>query len=201
MAAAKPASATSKPVTLSGTCPNTGLFQTVGFTHNVIGVTAMCNTQNDNVLIAGIVWDSTATHPGWQDNGFLLRCDMNANILWVSLFEDAAGDPIYYINPLKIKEEPDGSLMMAAYFSTQATCQAPVTSIYHLTAGGSVIWHKELKSTLEQQSLNEATYFQVKDINPGLNGDYIISGSTLGVRPNRAARGAAVSAVRRRVVT
>ncbi len=144
-------------------------------------VSTITHTRDDGVLIAGELYDSTVAHPSWNDNGYLLKSDKSGNILWATLFEDSRNDEFYYINPIKIKEMQGGDLLMAAYIDTSGDGnERPVTTIYHLTATGTIIWHTELKSIL-MQNVNEWVYYSVKDINPGLNGDYILSGTSIAV--------------------
>ena len=144
-------------------------------------MSTITHTQDDGVLIAGELFDSTVTHPSWNSNGYLLKSDKSGNILWATLFEDSHNDEFYYINPIKIKEMQGGDLVMAAYIDTSSDGnERPVTTIYHLTATGTMIWHTELKSLL-MQNTNEWVYFSVKDINPGQNGDYILSGTSIAV--------------------
>ena len=170
-----------QPNLLASNCNNNSFFQIAGLTNSVIFVGTITHTQDDGVLIAGELYDSTVAHPSWQDNGYLLKADKSGNILWVTLFEDSHNDKIYYINPIKIKEMQGGDLMMAAYIDTSSDGnERPVTTIYHLTATGTIIWHTELESTL-MQNVNEWVYFSVKDINPGQNGDYILSGTSIAI--------------------
>ncbi len=167
---------------LGATCNNHSFLQLIGFTNGVMYAGAMTHTQDDGVILCGTVWDSTATHPSWQQNGFILKCDNQGNILWLNLLVDPANDPIYSFSPILIREMPGGDLVMAAYVDYSPTGnQQEVTTIYHLSSGGATLWHKELESTLMQWDNNEWTYFAVKGINPGLNGDYILSGTTVAV--------------------
>jgi gliding motility-associated-like protein len=178
-AATQKSIARSKP--LSSNCNNNSFFEIAGLTNSAVSVSTITHTQDDGVLIAGELFDSTDAHPSRDDNGYLLKSDKSGNILWATLLEDSHNDKIYYINPLKIKEMQGGDLMMAGYIDTSSDGNnRPVTTIYHLTATGTIIWHTELKSIL-MQNVNEWVYFSVKDINPGLNGDYILSGTSIAV--------------------
>jgi gliding motility-associated-like protein len=167
--------------TLSSNCNNNSFFQIAGLTNSAIYVSTITHTLDDGVLIAGELFDSTVAHPSWNSNGYLLKSDKSGNILWATLFEDTHNDKVYYINPIRIKEMQGGDLMMAAYIDSSSDGnERPVTTIYHLTATGTIIWHTELKSLL-MQNVNEWVYFSVKDINPGQNGDYILSGTSIAV--------------------
>jgi gliding motility-associated-like protein len=171
-----------RPQIANANCTNHSFFQLTGLKNSVVYVGAMTHTQDDGAVISGAIYDSTVIHAGWQLNAFLFKCDKFGNILWVSLLIDQNNDPSYYFNPIRIKEMQNGDLMLASFVSTAPNGGTqPVTTIYRLTAGGAILWHSELKSTLLQSPNNEWTYFDVKDINPGLNGDYILSGTTIAV--------------------
>jgi gliding motility-associated-like protein len=165
--------------TLGATCANHAFFELIGLTNSVVYAGAMTHTRDDGVVISGSIYDSTAAEPSWQINAYILKCDNLGNILWVNLLVDPNNDPSYDFEPLTLKEMPAGDLVLAAMVSDDPTGNnSEVTSIYHLTAAGATLWHKELKST---GTPTVETYVTVKDINPGLNGDFILSGTTVAV--------------------
>ncbi|MHA4809530.1 gliding motility-associated C-terminal domain-containing protein [Flavitalea flava] len=173
----------SHPGPLTTGCSNTSFFKTVGLTNSVIYVGSITQTSDDGVLISGLFYDSTSAHPSWNDNGFLVKSDKDGNILWSTLFEDQNADRIYYINIYKIKELQNGDLIAAAYMdTTQQGGEHPVTTIYHLTPQGNITWHSELKSNLlANQTFSQWVYVNINGINEGLNGDLILSGTSIGV--------------------
>jgi len=184
---------TSSQIKKAGTlsCNNNSFFKIAGLTKSVVYVTAITHTADDGVLIAGVLYDSTVLHSDWRINAYLLKSDNLGNILWAELLVDQnPNDQYYYFNPLTIREMQGGDIMMAAYIDTSSDGnERPATSIYHLSATGAIMWHTELKSSMLQYE-NEWVYFQVKDINPGLNGDYIVSGTSVAV--NYGAQGETV---------
>ena len=167
--------------TLGAGCTNKGFFVTVGMTNSAIYVSCIGHTQDDGVLIAGELYDSTILDGQWITNAFLVKSDNNGNILWTTLFVDQQYTQWYYINPAFVKEMPDGDLVMAAYQDDMPNDDdEPVTLLYHLSPTGTILWQSELKCTLTNKwQPNGWPYFQVKDINPGQNGDYILAGTTV----------------------
>jgi gliding motility-associated-like protein len=177
---------------LDAACINKSFFLATGLTNCVMYAGAVTNTQDGGALIAGQAWDSTAAHPGWIDWGYVIRVDVNGNVVWVSLLENQANGPYTAILCYYLKEMPGGDIMMAAYADYEPNGTSnPVTTIYHLTSSGTILWHHELQSNLlSHQAYPQWSYLQVNAINAGQNGDYIIAGETIGI--NSGAQGMAV---------
>ena len=74
-------------------------------------VGTVTNTQDGGVLIAGETYDSTAAHPSWIVNGFILKADASGNVLWATLLENQQNGPYTYINCTYLKEMPGGDVM------------------------------------------------------------------------------------------
>lgn len=165
---------------LNATCINKSFFLATGFTNSVMYVGTVTNTQDGGVLIAGETYDSTAAHPSWIVNGFILKADASGNVLWATLLENQQNGPYTYINCTYLKEMPGGDVMAAAYVDDEPNDQEqPVTTIYHLSATGAILWHSELKSNLVTNLNVQWCYLGVNSINAGENGDYIIAGTTI----------------------
>ena len=177
--------------TLDAACTNKSFFLATGLTNEVMYAQAITSTHDGGALIAGECWDSTAPNPSWISPGHLIRSDAFGNVLWTALLENQQTGPFTYINVYYLKELPSGDFMAAAYADDEPNgTDNPVTTIYHLSSAGAILWHTELKANLVTDLPGAWCYFDVHAINPGQNGDYILAGETVSV--NQGAQGMTV---------
>jgi len=161
-------------------CRDTSFEKLIGLKNYVLYSECTAHTADDGTLIVGEGYDSSVVHGDWHQSGTIIKTDNKGNVLWSHVFGDRNNDTYSYVNFVKVKELHNGDILAAGFMDTGIVANHPVTVILRLTPQGDIVWYSTISCPVNPTPA-QVWYFRVNGITEGLNGEFLLSGTTVGV--------------------
>ena len=159
------------------TCFDSSFTKLFSITGNDVGFTKITHTSDDGAILSGGTFDTSVLHPSWQTNGYVMKTDNQGKIVWVKGFTDGnKQDTVYTIYVLKTYELSNHDIIAVAYLNAGLIEQHSATVLLRLGADGTLRWYKCYNTNLTENTPYNS--FDIENITEGLNGDFILCGTT-----------------------
>ncbi|HEX5149881.1 MAG TPA: gliding motility-associated C-terminal domain-containing protein [Parafilimonas sp.] len=158
-------------------CYDTSFTKLIGLENQWVYVHSGLHTSDDGVLVSGEMLDSTAQHPGWHIDGFLMKTDNQGNVSWIKQIADAEPHEFYGIYVFQMLELSNKDIIALASIDTTSSHNNEKTIVLRLNAKGDILWTKTLKSALVQSTIGAS--IDIKTVAEGPGGDLIFGGTTI----------------------